>query len=95
MEIISLRSIVGVFFDILYFLIIIRILLSFFPVSPYGNQFLADLVRFIRQFTDPILTPFRKVIPPVSMGSGASLDLSPIVAIFVLRLLRSFLMNIL
>lgn len=81
------------FFDILYFLILIRIILSFLPVNPYGNPTVFNAVQFIRNLTEPFLLPFRRVIPPISLGGGA-FDLSPIFALIVLRLIRNFLLGL-
>ncbi len=60
-------------------LILIRVLLSWVPRMPY-NVYLRAAVRFVEETTDPYLNLFRRVIPPI----GGRLDLSPIVAIFVL-----------
>jgi YggT family protein len=86
-----LRDMVSALFDILYYLILIRIILSFFPISPYGNPTLLNIIYFLRQLTEPFLAPFRKIVPPLRMG----LDLSPILALIVLRLVRNFLLTIL
>jgi YggT family protein len=63
-------------------LIFIRILLSWIPRMPY-NRYLAAFLKFVTDVTDPYLNIFRRILPPVRMGPGA-LDLSPIVATFVL-----------
>jgi YggT family protein len=63
-------------------LIFIRIIMSWLPRIPY-NRFLDMLLSFVKDVTDPYLNLFRRFIPPVRMGPGA-LDLSPIVATFVL-----------
>jgi YggT family protein len=63
-------------------LIFIRILMSWIPRMPY-NRYLAAFVKFVSDVTDPYLNIFRRILPPVRMG-GAGLDLSPIVATFVL-----------
>lgn len=65
-------------------LIFIRIIMSWVPRIPY-NRWLDMVLTFVRDVTDPYLNLFRKVIPPVRLGPGA-LDLSPIVATFVLIL---------
>jgi len=65
-------------------LIFIRILMSWVQRIPY-NRWLDMVLTFVRDVTDPYLNLFRKVIPPVRLGPGA-LDLSPIVATFVLIL---------
>jgi YggT family protein len=63
-------------------LIFIRILMSWVPRMPY-NRVLNGLLKFVSDVTDPYLNLFRRFIPPLRMGPGA-LDLSPIIATFVL-----------
>jgi YggT family protein len=63
-------------------LIFIRIILSWIPRIPY-NRWLAGFLKFVTDVTDPYLNLFRRILPPVRLGPGA-LDLSPIVATFVL-----------
>jgi YggT family protein len=63
-------------------LIFIRILLSWVPRVPY-YRWLDAVLTFIREVTDPYLNLFRRFIPALSVG-GAGLDLSPMVATFVL-----------
>jgi YggT family protein len=63
-------------------LIFVRILISWIPRIPY-NRVLSALITFISDVTDPYLNLFRRFIPAVRLGPGA-LDLSPIVAVFVL-----------
>jgi YggT family protein len=63
-------------------LIFIRILISWIPRIPY-NPVLRAIITFVSDVTDPYLNLFRRFIPPVRLGPGA-LDLSPIVAVFVL-----------
>ena len=63
-------------------LIFIRILMSWIPRMPY-NRALNAVLTFVTDVTDPYLNLFRRILPPVRMGPGA-LDLSPIVATFVL-----------
>jgi len=92
---IFLRNLIDAFFDIVYFLILIRIVLSFFPVNPYGNPFLLNLVRFFHQITEPFLAPFRSLVPPLRVGGGGYLDLSPILALIILGLLRRLLLGLL
>jgi YggT family protein len=63
-------------------LIFIRIIMSWIPRIPY-NRYLDVALNFVRDVTDPYLNLFRRFLPPVRLGPGA-LDLSPIVATFVL-----------
>ena len=73
-------------------LIFIRILMSWIPRMPY-NRYLAAFLKFVRDVTDPYLNLFRRILPPVRMG-GAGLDLSPIVATFVLIIVGDILVGI-
>jgi YggT family protein len=72
-------------------LIFIRILTSWIPRMPY-NRYLAAFLKFVSDVTDPYLNLFRRILPPVRMG-GAGLDLSPIVATFVLIIVSSIVVN--
>jgi YggT family protein len=54
---------------------------------PY-NRYLAAVLQFVSDVTDPYLNLFRRFMPAVCMGPGA-LDLSPIVATIVLIFLSS------
>jgi YggT family protein len=73
-------------------LIFVRILLSWVPRVPY-NRYLAAFLKFVSDVTDPYLNLFRRILPPVRMG-GAGLDLSPIVAVFVLILVSELLVGV-
>ena len=72
-------------------LIFIRILTSWIPRMPY-NRYLAAFLKFVSDVTDPYLNLFRRILPPVRMG-GAGLDLSPIIATFVLIIVSSIVVN--
>ena len=66
-------------------LIFIRILMSYFRSIPYYRA-LEVFLRFVTEVTDPWLNLFRRFIPPVRVGPAA-LDLTPMIAVFVLILL--------
>jgi YggT family protein len=72
-------------------LIFIRILTSWIPRMPY-NRYLAAVLQFVSDVTDPYLKLFRRFIPMVRMGPGA-LDLSPIVATIVLILVSGIVVG--
>ena len=73
-------------------LIFIRIITSWIPRMPY-NRYLAAFLKFVSDVTDPYLNLFRRILPPVRMG-GAGLDLSPIVATFVLIIVGQIVVNL-
>jgi YggT family protein len=72
--------------------IFIRIIMSWIPRIPY-NRVLSAVLSFVSDVTDPYLNLFRRFLPPVRLGPGA-LDLSPIVATFVLIIVSSIVANI-
>jgi YggT family protein len=65
------------FLQIYLILIIVRILLTWFQTVGWANQ----VASFLSPITDPYLNIFRSFIPPIG-----GLDLSPILAIFVLQI---------
>ena len=70
----------------LYVLILFgRIILSFFEVP--SDHPVGRIRSVLASLTDPVLIPLRRVIPPVRMGPAA-LDLSPLVVLVGLSLLR-------
>jgi YggT family protein len=76
-----LRVSLRYFFNIIELLIFIRIILSW--ISPgYGNP----VTRTIFGLTEPILSPFRRLLAKSSFGTGM-FDFSPIIAILSIRLL--------
>ena len=74
-------QIVQIFVQVLIFSIFARSLLSWFPIDRNGAVFQA-----LDAIVEPILMPLRRVIPTVGM-----LDLTPMVAIFLLLFISSAL----
>lgn len=71
----GLTEVLNVLLDMLFWLIIIQIVLSWIDQGRNPN------LDVFRQLTAPILAPFQRLVPP--MGG---FDLSPIVAILVIKL---------
>lgn len=69
-------------------LLFARLVLSWFPLDPWSR--LARFVRVLARVTDPVLTPIRRVMPPLRFG-GTAIDLSPIVLFFALEIVLSIL----
>lgn len=75
-----------IFVTVLTWAILIRVLISWIPnLDPYN-----PIVRLLRQITDPVLEPARRIIPPLG-----GIDISPIVVIIVLQLLERLLIGLL
>ena len=81
-----LIQIINTIFRLYSYLILARIFLTWIPIDRYN-----PVVQFIYRVTEPILAPFRIILPLGGMG----LDLSPIIVFFLLNLLQRALINIL
>ena len=70
---------------ILYWLILIRALISWVNPDPYN-----PIVQFLYKTTEPILYPIRKLLP-FSLRFG--IDISPISAFLAIMFLKSFVVR--
>lgn len=83
---------VSALFLVYIILILIRVLLSWIPRMPY-NPTLRAVLDFITETTDPYLNLFRRIIPPIG-GGGFGLDLSPMIGLIVLFIVRSIVVGL-
>ena len=67
----------GLLLKVLWFALLIRVILSWFPVDPSN-----PIVRVLWEITEPVLAPLRRVIPRIGM-----FDLSPIAAFLLIGFL--------
>src|SRR6476661_10284837 len=88
----DIASYVDALFLVYIILLFVRILLSWIPRIPY-NPTLSAVINFIHEVTDPYLNLFRRILPPVG-GGGFALDLSPIIAVFLLLIVRSVVVGL-
>ena len=78
----NLIFVVNNFFQIFFWLILVRCLLSFVPsIDWYKQPFTA-----VKDVTDLYLNLFRKIVPPIG-----GLDFSPIIAVIALQVLNSLI----
>lgn len=80
-------TIINLLYNALFILILARVILSWVRVSPY-DQTWGPLVQFVHQATEPLLAPIRNILP--SMGG---LDISPIILLLGIRILRDILFS--
>jgi YggT family protein len=80
---------------------VIHTLLSLYSLAIILRSFLGMVVdpyhpvaKFVRQITEPVLAPIRRIVPPVRAGGGF-LDLSPMVALLLLWVLERILIAVL
>ncbi len=76
----------GIFYDVLSFAILIRCILSWFPIS--RNNI---IIRIIDALTEPILGPVRRLIQRSPLGGGMMIDFSPVIAYILLYFVFSLL----
>lgn len=82
---VALARVVDIGLSILYWLILIRALISWVNPDPYNA-----IVQFLYKTTEPILEPIRRILP-FSLRFG--IDISPIIAFLAIMFLQSFLVR--
>lgn len=64
--------------QVLWIALLVRVLLSWFPIDQSN-----PIIRIVWEVTEPVLAPFRRVIPRIGM-----FDLSPLAAFLVIGFLQ-------
>lgn len=82
---VAVAHILDILLTVLYWLILIRALISWVNPDPYN-----PIVQFLYKTTEPILYPIRKILP-VTFRFG--IDISPIIAFLAIMFLKSFLVR--
>lgn len=85
----ALATIINVVFQLLWWAILIRVLLSWLPMAGIRIDPYNPIIRVLYSITDPILEPLRRY---TTVGM---IDLSPIVALFALDIIRRILLSLL
>jgi YggT family protein len=81
----TIAHVIATLIQIEVFLIIVRVLLTWFPgIDPWH-----PVVRFLRAVVDPVLLPFRRILP-----TFGGIDFSPILAVIVLGWLAGLVNNL-
>jgi len=78
----ALAAIVNILLTIMYWLVLIRALISWVNPDPYN-----PIVQFLMRTTEPLLEPIRRLLP--HMG----IDISPIIVFFIIVFLQKFLVG--
>jgi YggT family protein len=81
----SLVWVVNTVFGILELLVFARVMLSWLPISPWN-----PVAKWLRRIVDPILLPFRRVMPNLS-----GIDFSPLLALVTLYVLQQVIVTLL
>jgi YggT family protein len=80
---------VEVVFQVASLAILARVILSWLPMAGIRIDPYHPLIRILYQITDPILDPIRR------FATFGMIDFSPIVALFLLQIIRSLLETLL
>jgi YggT family protein len=85
-----MQAYIALFIDILGEIIILAILIRVIMswIRPMGAR--GTFGTFVFEITEPLLSFFRKVVPRIGM-----IDISPIVALFAIEIVRSLLLSLL
>ncbi len=83
---------VSALFLVYIILIFCNVLISYVPRMPY-RPWLRSVLDFITETTNPYLNFFRRFLPPLG-GGGFALDLSPIIGVIVLFILRAVVVGL-
>jgi YggT family protein len=83
---------VSALFTVYIILIFLNVLISWVPRMPYNRPLRATL-DFIKETTDPYLNLFRRFLPPLG-GGGFALDLSPILGVITLFIVRAIVVGL-
>ncbi len=83
-----IAQLINFLFTAIYFLVLARILMSWLPMIGVRLDPYNPIVRYLIDITDIFLEPFRRLIPPI-----ANMDFSPIIALFVLDLVRQLVVS--
>jgi YggT family protein len=83
---------VSALFLVYIVLIFINVLISYVPRVPY-NRVVRGIFDFVKETTDPYLSLFRRFIPPLG-GRGFALDLSPMIGVIVLIVVREIVVGL-
>jgi YggT family protein len=75
--------------DIYWYIILGTVVISWlvsFNIINYGNPYVRQANSVLRQLTEPVLGPIRRILP--NLGG---LDFSPVVVLFALQFLKQFI----
>lgn len=81
----TIKISLGLLFRIIDSLILVRVLLTFFPTLQSSR-----ISYFIYQMTEPILAPCRAILDKLGLGMGM-IDFSPILAFVILNILQNLI----
>lgn|SRR3989338_5249238 len=79
---IGLAKVADMTLTLFWWLILIRVIISWVNPDPFNT-----LVQLLYRLTDPVLQPFRRILPSMAI------DISPILAFLAIVFLKTFLVS--
>lgn len=73
---------------IFFYFLIAAVVLSWVVALTRPPEWLYPIIRLVNQVTEPVLRPFRRLIPPLRIGAAA-LDVSILLVFLIVALLRA------
>src|ERR1700761_9779856 len=83
----NIGTYVSALFIVYTIMILLNILISFVPRIPY-HPWLRATLDFITESTDPFLNIFRAMTKPIGGSAGPAVDVSPILALLALAVVK-------
>lgn len=80
----SLRQFFVALIDVYSLFLVVRVLFSWLPPGSRANSF----YEFLHAFTEPVLKPLRRIIPPFG-----GIDFTPLAPLLILRLIRGAILT--
>jgi YggT family protein len=84
---VSILGLIDTALLIYFYAVFAWVILSWIPTS--STHALGRVRIFLDKIIYPVILPIRRVIPPIRLGGGA-LDLSPIILLIGIQLIRRF-----
>ncbi len=84
----GLLELINILFNLWFWLLIARMLLSWVPLD-LENPAVRAALQILYVATEPVLRPIREALPPTAM-----LDFSPFVAMLLVQILQIFLAQV-
>ncbi|MGZ4105079.1 MAG: YggT family protein [Actinomycetota bacterium] len=81
------RDILYLILTIFFYFLIAAVVLSWIQAFTRPPEWMYPIIRAVNAVTEPVLRPFRQIIPPIRIGAGA-IDVSILLVFLIVALLR-------
>ncbi|MFO1464552.1 MAG: YggT family protein [bacterium] len=85
---VSVAKVLSILLNIYQYIVLGSVIVSWVNADPHN-----PIVRFLRQSTEPIFRPIRKLLPQALFRTG--LDFTPLIVFLLIVLLQNFVVSLL